>query len=77
VLERELARNELRDARIHLELRQVDGGHLVLTCEHPGEVGFLHVTELDQVIADTRAIVSLLSERLVELVLGYQALFQE
>jgi hypothetical protein len=49
----------------------------VLTSEHPGEVGFLHETELDQVIADTRAVVSLLSESLIELVLGDQALSQE
>jgi hypothetical protein len=44
------------------ELRQVDGGHLVLAREHSGEVGFLCEAELDQT-ADACAVVSLLSER--------------
>ena len=77
VLERELAGNELGDARIDLEFRQVDGGHLVLAREHPGEVGFLDVTELDQVIADTRAVVSLLGKSLIELVLCDQPFSQK
>src|SRR4029079_16667794 len=72
VLDRKLTGNELGDPRIDLELRQVDGGHFVLAREHPGEVGFLNVTELDQVIANARAVVSLLLKSLVELILGDQ-----
>jgi hypothetical protein len=72
VLDRKLTGNELGDARIDLELRQVDSGHLVLAREHPGEVGFFNITELDQVIANARAVVSLLLKSLVELILGDQ-----
>ena len=63
--------------RIDLELRQVDRGHLVLPREHPGEVGLLYVTELDQVVADAGAVLSLLLKSLIELILGDQALSQK
>ncbi len=77
VLQRKLGGNELGDARIDLELRQVDGRHLVLAREHSGEVGLLYETELDQIVADARAVVSLLSESGVQLVLCDQPFSQK
>src|SRR2546423_1447684 len=77
MLERKLTGNELGDARIDLKLGQVDGGHLVLAREHPGEVGFLHETKLDQVVANARAVVSLLLESLIELFLCDQPFSQK
>src|SRR5438045_444915 len=77
VLHGELTGNELGNARIDLELGQVDGGHLVLPREHPGEVGLLYETELDQVVANARAVVSLLLESLIELFLSDQPFSQK
>jgi hypothetical protein len=77
VLEGKVARNELGDARIDLELGEVDGGHAVLARQHPGEVGFLDETELDEVVADTCTVVFLLLESLVQLVLGDQPFSQK
>jgi len=77
VLESELARNELGNSPIDLKFREVDGGHLVLTREHPGEIGFLDETKLDQVVANASAVVSLLLESLIELILGDQPFSQQ
>ena len=77
MLERKLAGNELGDARIDLEFREVDSGHLVLTRQHSGEVGFLDETELDQVVANACAVVSLLLESLIELFLCDQPFSQK
>ena len=77
MLDRKLTGNELGDARIDLEFRQVDGRHLVLPREHPGEVGLFYITELDQVVANARAVVSLLLESLVELFLCDQPFSQK
>ena len=77
VLERQLAWNELGDAPIDLEFREVDGRHFVLASEHPGEVGFLDETELDQVVAYSSAVVSLLLESLIELILSDQPFSQK
>jgi len=77
VLDRKLTGNELRDARINLELGQVDSGHLVLTRKHPGEVGFFDVTELDQVVAYASAVLFLFLKSLIELFLGNEPFSQE
>jgi hypothetical protein len=49
----------------------------VLPRQHPGEVGFFHKTELDQVIADAGAVVSLFLKSLIELILCDQPFSQE
>ena len=65
------------DARIDLEVREINRGHAVLTGERSGEVGFLDETELDQVVANASAVVSLLLESLIELILSDQPFSQQ
>src|SRR3712207_1336206 len=69
--------DQLRDPRVELELRQVDGGHLVLPRQHLGELGLLDEAELYQVVAEARAAVLLLPEGLLELVSRDHALGDE
>ena len=77
MLHREVGRDQLRDARIDLELREVDRRHAVLPRQHLGELGLLDEAELDQVVADARAVLLLLLERLVELLARDEPLADE
>ena len=77
MLRRELGRDQLRDAGIDLELREVDRGHAILARQHLGELGLLNEAELDQVVADASTVLPLLLERLVELLPGDEPLTHE
>ena len=64
VLLRQIRRDHLRDFRIDLESREIDGRHLVLLGQHLGELDLRNEAELDQVVADARAVLLLLLQRL-------------
>src|SRR5688500_14495561 len=77
MLDRELGRDELRDAGIDLELRQVDGRHAELPRQHARDLGLLDEAELDEVVADARAVLLLLQQRAVELLARDEPLTHE
>ena len=77
MLDREVGRDQLGDARVDLELGEVDRGHLVLPRQHLGELGLLDEAELDQVVADAGAALALLLERLVQLLARDEPLADE
>ena len=52
---RQLRRDQLEQARVHLETRQVDGRHAKLPCEHAHDVRFGHQTHLDDGQPDSLA----------------------
>ena len=68
---------ELGDARIDLEAREIHGRHLVLPREDLRELGLLDEAELDEVVADARAVLLLLLERLFELLARDEPLAHE
>ena len=77
MLHREVGRDELGDARIDLEPRQIHRRHLVLPGEDLRELGLLNEAELDEVVADARSALLLLLERLVELLARDELLADE
>ena len=77
VLDRQVGGDQLGDARVDLELRQVDRRHLVLPRQHLRELGLLDEAELDEVVADAGAVLLLLLERLVELLARDEPLADE
>jgi hypothetical protein len=60
-----------------LEPREIYSLHPVLLREHPGHVGFLDVTELDEVVTDAGSALLLLVKRALELIHCDQALAHE
>ena len=52
---RQLGGDQLRDARIDLEVREVDGGHPELAREHARELDLVDEAELHEVVADAHA----------------------
>ena len=64
---RHLARDELHDRVIDLDLREVDGGHAVLLGEDAGDVLFFDEPELDEVQAELAAVGLLIFQGLLEL----------
>ena len=74
---RQVGRDQLRDLRIDLETREVDRRHPVLAREHARQLDFLDEAELDEVVADARAVLFLLLKRAVQLLARDQPLAKE
>ena len=78
MLGRQLRRDQLEEARVDLEARQVDGRHTVLTGEHAYDFRFRHEAHLDDGQPDALARRGgLLLQRLCQLLTSQQPLFDE
>jgi hypothetical protein len=77
ILDRDVGRDQLRDAGVDLELGEVHRRHLVLPGEHLRELGFLDETELDEVIADPGSALPLLLKGLFQLLTRNEPLANE
>src|SRR5215211_2917655 len=69
MLRREIARDELDDPRIHLESREVDRRHTVLSRDELRELVLVDVPQLDQTVAEPVAALRLLLQGARELLL--------
>ena len=67
VLRRHLTGDEARDAGIDFEVREVDGGHAILSREGPRQVGLFYEPERDEVVAQAYAVLALFLQRQIQL----------
>ncbi len=74
---RQLGRDQLGNARIDLEVREVDSGHPVLPREHARELDLVDEAELHEVVADAHAGGFLFLKRAVQLLARDQPLTHE
>ena len=63
---RQLGRDQLRDACVDFEVREVDGGHTELPGQHARELDLVDVAELDEVVADPHSGGLLLLQRAIQ-----------
>ncbi len=77
VFARDVARNELDDAGVDLEVLEVDRRHSELLAQALGDVLFGHEAELDQSLTELAAGLLLNPKRFFELILGDQTRFGE